>query len=61
MIINLNLSTDSVIALNKFLITFLQDEKIWEENKVDSILFAPKESSHGSKGDKVILKSINLM
>ena len=63
-IINLNLSTDSVIALNKFLTTFLQDEKIWEENKVDQILFAPIESSHGSKGDneieEVILKFINI-
>ena len=32
-VINFNLSTDSVIALNQFLLTFMQDEKMWEVSK----------------------------
>ena len=39
-IINFNLSTDSVIALNKFLLTFMQDQKMWEKSgkRVNTLL-----------------------
>ena len=70
-IINFNLSTDSVIALNKFLETFLQDEKLWnKENPVPTIFDPMMISSHGSHDPgmdiqkeyekEIILKFINL-
>ena len=69
-IINFNLSTDSVIALNKFMGTFLQDEKLWEKNDQRATIFAPMLSSHGSHEgakdiqkefqEEVVLKFINL-
>ena len=69
-IINFNLSTDSVIALNKFLETFLQDEKLWDKNNPVPTIFDPLQSSQGSHDagmdiqkeyeKEVILKFVNL-
>ena len=69
-IINFNLSTDSVIALNKFLETFLQDEKLWDKNNPVPTIFDPMKSSHGSHDSaldiqreyekEICLKFINL-
>ena len=65
-IINFNVSTDSVIALNKFLLTFMQDEKMWaQENMVN--IYSPILSSSVAKKDiqreleeEIILKFMNL-
>ena len=63
-IINFNLSTDGVIALNKFLLTFMQDEKIWEKDNVIDI-YAPLLSSSLKKDiqkemeEEIILKFLN--
>ena len=64
-IINFNLSTDGVIALNKFLLTFMQDEKIWQKDNSINI-YAPM-LSHSVKKDiqreleeEIVLKFFNL-
>ena len=62
-IINFNLSTDGVLALNKFLLTFLQDEKMWvKENAIN--VYAPMLSNNIKNirkelDEEVILRFIN--
>ena len=64
-IINLNISTDSVIALNKFLLTFMQDEKMWEREKMLNV-YAPMFNNNIKKNiqreieEEIVLKFINL-
>ena len=66
-IINFNLSTDGVIALNKFLLTFMQDEKMWEQDM--AYIYAPMMSrlsasniyqNQKDMGKEIILKFLNL-
>ena len=64
-IINFNLSTDGVIALNKFLLTFLQDEKLWKKEKEINI-YAPIFDNNINKKDiqkeiqeEIVLKFLN--
>ena len=63
-IINFNLSTDGVIALNKFLLTFMQDEKMWEKEKNINI-YAPmlinnvKKDIKREMEEEIVLKFIN--
>ena len=66
-IINFNLSTDCIIALNKFLLTFIQDEKMWEQDM--AYIYAPIMSrlslgngrqSQKDSGKEIILKFLNL-
>ena len=61
-VINFNLSTDSVIALNKFLLTFMQDEKMWEKinNNRRATIFAPMQNLIQEAKEEVILKFMNL-
>ena len=63
-VINFNVSTDCIIALNKFLLTFMQDEKMWDtENKIN--IYAPMLSKSVKKdiqremNEEIILKFIN--
>ena len=61
-VINFNLSTDSVIALNKFLLTFMQDEKMWEQinNNRRASIFAPMTNAALEAREEIILKFMNL-
>ena len=61
-VINFNLSTDSVIALNKFLITFMQDEKMWDKinNDKRATIFAPMANTVQEAKEEIILKFMNL-
>ena len=69
-VINFNLSTDSVIALNKFLVSFMQDEKMWEIFKRRGTnfnkLYEPMRNSINEQNNnlkeeqEIILKFINL-
>ena len=63
-IINFNISTDSIIALNKFLLTFMQDEKMWDtENTIN--IYAPmlsrsvKKDIQREMNEEIILKFLN--
>ena len=63
-VINFNLSTDGVIALNKFLLRFMQDEKMWEkENNIN--IYMPMLYSSAKKDiqkemeEEIVLKVIN--
>ena len=62
-VINFNLSTDGVIALNKFLLTFMQDEKMWKKDMVN--IYAPMLTSNNKKNiqkemqEEIILKVVN--
>ena len=63
-IINFNVSTDCIIALNKFLLTFMQDEKMWDnENMVN--VYAPMLSKSVKKdiqreiNEEIVLKFLN--
>ena len=64
-IINLNLSTDCVIALNKFLLTFMQDEKMWGKEKIVNI-YAPmlnrsvKKDIQKEMEEEIVLKFLNI-
>jgi len=65
-IINFNLSTDGVIALNKFLLTFTQDEKMWEQDM--SFIYAPLTTSVNNRINnmqkdsrkEIVLKFLNI-
>ena len=63
-VINFNLSTDGVFALNKFLLTFMQDEKMWKKDNIVNI-YAPMLSKSIKKDiqreleEEIILKFIN--
>ena len=71
-VINFNLSTDSVIALNKFLLTFMQDEKMWEHfmqdekmweqinNNRRASIFAPMMNASNEPNEEIILKFLNV-
>ena len=62
-IINFNLATDGVIALNKFLLTFMQDEKMWQKDTIN--IYAPMLSSGIQKNiqkemqEEIVLKFLN--
>ena len=62
-VINFNLSTDGVIALNKFLLTFMQDEKMWKKDTVN--IFAPMLANSTKKNiqkemqEEIVLKVEN--
>ena len=64
-IINLNLSTDCVIALNKFLLTFMQDEKMWGKENIVNI-YAPmlnrsvKKDIQKEMEEEIVLKFLNI-
>ena len=64
-IINFNLSTDCIIALNKFLMSFMQDEKMWEQNtNLTTSLYGPMNinliKDKQNESEEIILKFVNL-
>ena len=59
-VINFNLSTDCVIALNKFLLTFMQDEKMWEKENTINI-YTPMLYSSEKKDIQKELEEENIL
>ena len=65
-VINYNLSIDSIIALNAFLLKFTQDEKQWEIKELlnpirwrSTFLFTLNEINDQTKGNNIVLQLMN--